>query len=292
MIFSRWTQEKRKLNSLDELKKDILEQFKENNLLDEEIIAMVSGGKDSSLSVALAKDLNLNISYILHFYHRWSWDVSRKMVEKIGKIYNIPVVYIDITNDLLKRTKRAKGSSICRICKNIMKCKTVDFAKEHGIKIIMTGDSSLDKIVGAVMNYLREKYGEVKFNKMELTKVPGRYGLFFFRPLIRLAYKDILRLLNYYNLNIERAYEVGDKKGFWREGCCLQYVDGNIILENNEEIFNKLYKYNKLATKIAKEHGFRASITYPSKRILVEPNKEEYRDIIKKALRDLDDESL
>ena len=84
MEFSEWTKDKRKLNNLHELKRDIIKQFKEKDVLDEGIIVMASGGKDSSTAIALAKDLGLNIKYLIHFYHRWSWDVSKKMVEKLS----------------------------------------------------------------------------------------------------------------------------------------------------------------------------------------------------------------
>ncbi|ACV24457.1 7-cyano-7-deazaguanine synthase [Methanocaldococcus fervens] len=293
MEFSEWTKSKRKLNNLDELKKDIIEQFKEKNVLDEGIVVMASGGKDSSTAIALAKDLNLKIEYLIHFYHRWSWDVSKKMVEKISEKFNIPVIFYDITDELLKRTKGAKGSSICRICKNIMKDKAVDIAKEKNIRIIMTGDSALEKVSGAVMNYLRDVYGEVKYNRMELTPVPQKYSknkdreILFFRPLIRLSFEDILKLMNYYNIKVEKAHEVGDKFGFWREGCCLQYADEDITL--SEKLFGDLYKYNKLVTEIAKKYGFRASIKLPSKRIMVVPKKEEYLELIKNALRDINE---
>ncbi|WP_204266639.1 hypothetical protein, partial [Escherichia coli] len=47
-----------------------------------------------------------------------------------------------------------------------------------------------------------------------------------------------VKLMDYYNIEIERAHEVGDKIGFWREGCCLQYADENALL--NEKLFNEL----------------------------------------------------
>ena len=293
MEFSEWTKKKRKLNNLEELKRDIIEQFKEKNALNEGIIVMASGGKDSSTAIALAKDLGLNVEYLIHFYHKWSWDISKKMVEKLSKRLDIPVIFYDITDDILKRTKGAKGGSICRICKNIMKDRAVDIAKEKGIRIIMTGDSALEKVSGAIMNYLRQVYGDVIYNKMELTPVPQKYSknkdkeILFFRPLIRLSFEDVLKLMDYYNIKVEKAHEVGDKIGFWREGCCLQYADENAQL--NEKLFNELYKYNKIATEIAKKHGFRASIKLPSKRIMVVPKKEEYMDLIKKVLRDVDE---
>ena len=109
--------------------------------------------------------------------------------------------------------------------------------------------------------------------------------MMFFRPLIRLSHEDVLKLKEYYNIDIKRVHEVGDKIGFWREGCCLQYADENSQLDEN--LFNELYKYNKIATEIAKRHGFRASIKLPSKKIMVVPKKEEYINLIKNALRDI-----
>ncbi len=282
MEFSEWTKEKRKLNSLEELKKDIIEQLNEIN--EKEAIAMVSGGKDSSLAVALSLDVGVKIKYLVHFYHKWSWNIAKKNVENLSKRFNIPVIYIDMTEELLKRIRGAYGSGICRICKNIMKDFTADIAKKEGIKLIITGDTALERVSGAIMNYLREKYGEVIYNKMEITPVPKKYKLLFFRPLIRVGYSDILKLLDYYNIKVEKAYEVGDRS-FWREGCCLQYADESTPL--SKELFDELYKYNKIVTSIAKKYGFRASIKLPSKTILTVPDDEKYKELIKNELKKL-----
>ncbi len=283
IIFTNWTFSKRNLKDLNQLKNDILNNFKKNNLENKKIIAMISGGKDSSTALALAKDLGLNVCMGVHFIHKWSWDISKKQAQKIANIYNIPLILYDITDDLKKRTKGAKGSSICRICKNIMKDKIKTIADDNNIDVILTGDTALEKISGPILQYLREKHtnkcnDNELYNSMEITPVPKRYGKMFFRPLIRCSYDDVIRLKNYYNIDIKRIHEVGDKIGYWREGCCLQYCDYNTTL--NEELLDRLYQCNKKITQLARKYGFRASIKLPSRELIVIPNKKEYRDII------------
>ncbi|AXI24917.1 hypothetical protein CFE53_01585 [Methanofervidicoccus sp. A16] len=277
ILFSEWTRSYRKLNDLNQLKEDIINNFQEWGVIDKKIVCMLSGGKDSATALALAKDLGLNISLAIHFTHRWSWQLSKEEAKRIADRFDVPIMFYDITKDLKKRTKGAKGRSICRICKNIMKSRTIKIAKEEGAEVIMTGDTSVEKISGPIMQYLKEKYGEVRFEKMELTPVPKKYNFLFFRPLIRCGYEDILKLVEYYNIDVRRVYEAGDRWGFWREGCPLQYCDNEALI--TEELLDKLYIYNERITKVAREDGrFRASIRLPSKEIIVVPVKDDVDD--------------
>lgn len=283
--FSQWTKEKRKLKDLKQLKEDILNNFGENNLIDKKIIVMISGGKDSSTALALAKDLGLNVHLCVHFVHKWSWELSKKEAERMAKRFNVPILFYDITEELIKKTTGAKGRSICRICKNIMKDKMIEIARKEGAEVILTGDTALEKISGPIFQYLRETYGEDVYNKMELTPVPKRYKKMFFRPLIRISHEDVLKLQNYYNIDIKRVHEVGDKFGYWREGCSMQYCDSETTI--TEKLLDDLYICNKIATDTARAHGFRASVRLPSKEIMVVPNKEEYLELIREKLKDV-----
>jgi len=277
IIFTEWTRNKRHLSDLKQLKRDILHNFQEHNALNKKIISMLSGGKDSSTALALAKDLGLNVVLAVHFVHKWSWSLSKEQARRIANEFEVPIVFCDITEDLKKRTNGAKGGSICRICKNIMKDKIIKLSKEKGVPIILTGDTALEKISGPIIQYLRKIYNEEKFEKMELTPVPKRYGTLFFRPLIRCGHEDVIKLKNYYGINIERIHEVGDKFGYWREGCSLQYCDYSTKI--TEELLDKLYLYNKEITDLARRDGrFRASIKLPSKELLVAP-VENVKDI-------------
>ena len=283
VLFTDWTAQKRNLKDLNQLKRDIIKNFEENQLKDKKIVSMLSGGKDSSTALALAKDLNLNVCLCVHFIHKWSWNLAKEQAQKIADELNIPILFYDITEDLKKRTKGAKGGSICRICKNIMKDKMMEIAENEGAEIILTGDTALEKISGPILQYLREKYGSDKFDKMELTPVPKRYKKIFFRPLIRCSYKDVIRLKDYYGIEIKRIHEVGDKFGYWREGCPLQYCDYDTTI--TEKLLDDLHICNKKITDLARKYGFRASIKLPSKELMVVPDKKEYINMIKELLQ-------
>ena len=282
ILFTEWTSQRRNLKDLNQLKKDIIKNFEENNLKDKKIIAMLSGGKDSSTALALAKDLDLNVCLCVHFVHKWGWAISKEQAQNIADKFKVPIMFYDITKDLKKRTKGAKGGSICRICKDIMKDKIMEIAEKEGAEIILTGDTALEKISGPIFQYLREKYGYDRYDKMELTPVPKKYRKIFFRPLIRCSYNDVINLKNYYGIEVKRIHEVGDKFGYWREGCSLQYCDYDTAI--TEELLDELYAYNKKITDLARKHGFRASIKLPSKELMIIPDKREYREIIKKEL--------
>ncbi|AEK20257.1 PP-loop domain-containing protein [Methanococcus maripaludis X1] len=290
--FRPWTQNKRNLKHLNQLKDDILNNFGELNLKDEKIIVMLSGGKDSAVSLAIAKDLGLNVHLCVHFVHKWSWDISTNEAKKLADRFNVPIIFPDITEELAKKTQGAKGKSICRICKTIMKARMIDIAKVENAKIIMTGETALEKIAGPVFQYIRENNKNVKrkdefelYKKMEITKVPKRYKIHFFRPLIRVGHFDVFNLQKYYNIDIKRVNEAGNKIGYWREGCCLQYCSPTCELTT--ELFDDLYKINKKATEIARDCGFRASITLPAKEITVIPEEEKYLKKIEEILKEI-----
>ncbi|HIP17235.1 MAG TPA: hypothetical protein EYG76_02890, partial [Methanothermococcus okinawensis] len=109
IIFTEWTRNKRHLSDLKQLKRDILHNFQEHNALNKKIISMLSGGKDSSTALALAKDLGLNVVLAVHFVHKWSWSLSKEQARRIANEFEVPIVFCDITEDLKKRTNGAKG---------------------------------------------------------------------------------------------------------------------------------------------------------------------------------------
>jgi tRNA(Ile)-lysidine synthase TilS/MesJ len=106
------------LSKLDFVKENIAKLVK-----DKEVVALISGGKDSATALAIATDANLKITKILHFHHSWSWKVCEEEVRKISRRFNLDVEYIDITNDLLAPFPKGiigmKGVP-CKICKKIM----------------------------------------------------------------------------------------------------------------------------------------------------------------------------
>lgn len=288
--FSWWSKDKRNLKNFNQLKKDIIENFKNQNLIDKPIIAMLSGGKDSSTALALAKDLGLNIVLAVNFTHKWSWEIPKNEVKKITKKYNVPLRFCDITPILTQRIQNgdSRGKNVCKICKTIMKEQITKICYEERIYTVLTGESGLEKIAGPILEYINKEYGYYNYNIMELTPIPKKYkNINFFRPLIRCANDDIAQLQKYYNININRVWEVGNKIGYWREGCCLQYADDEAYL--SEKLFDELYYYNNKLTELGRKYKFRASIKFPSKKLFVLPKKKEYFNLVKENIPEIND---
>ncbi|MCS3922288.1 tRNA(Ile)-lysidine synthase TilS/MesJ [Methanococcus voltae PS] len=271
--FTQWTIEKRNLHDLNELKSNIIKNLENSDLLDKKALLMLSGGKDSATALALCKELNINVELCIHYVHNWSWDISKNEAEKLAKKYEVPIIFPDITEKLSKKIRGAKGKSICRICKDIMKIRAVEYAHENGFDIIITGDTALEKISGPILDDLREKNPNSEdkefYHKMELSKIPRRYDTYFLRPLLRLSQNDVMAIHEHYNINVQRVHEVGDKIGHWREGCCLKYCDPEEKIST--DLFNEVFELNKYLTEVARENNIRASVLLPSKDILVLP---------------------
>lgn len=275
MIFSEFTRNRRKLNDFNTLKKNIKELVN-----DKKIMMLLSGGKDSATALSILKELDLNVELCVHFYHDWSWDISKEEAKKIAESFNIPIKFYYIGDDLRRRTKNCWGRNICKICKEIMKKKYIEIAKEKNIEIIANGDTAVERISGPIMEYLTKN--NLNFNKMELTPVPekaGNHDLLFLRPLIRIRYGDVDRVARYYDINVKRAGEANFKL---REGCPVQYLNPDAKV--NEELLHETYDVNKIVTGVARNHGFKASIFMPSLAVAILPEKDEHFNLIKDTL--------
>ncbi|MBI5681156.1 MAG: phosphoadenosine phosphosulfate reductase family protein [Methanobacterium sp.] len=275
MIFSEFTQNKRKLKDFPELKHNIKKFVK-----DKKIIMMLSGGNDSATAVSLLKELDLNVELCVHFYHDWSWKLHKEEASKIAESLNIPLKFHYIGDEIKRRVINSKGKNVCRICKDIMKAECLKIAKENNIEVIATGDTATERISGPIMEYLN-KYG-LSFDNMELAPVPGRIageGVLFLRPLIRIRYEDVDKVSKYYDISMKRVGEANYKL---REGCPVQYINPDAIVTG--KLLNDAYCVNKIATDIARSHGFKASVFAPSLSIATIPQKEEYMNLVKDEL--------
>jgi len=275
MNFSEWTQKNRKLRDFEELKKSIKKLVNGRK-----IVAMLSGGGDSAVAISILDELDLDVLCCVHFYHDWSWDITRKQAKKIAKSLDIPIEFNYIGDELKRRIMGSKGKSICRICKDIMKLRCLGIAKKYKADIIATGDTASEKVSGAIMQYLRDNgYG---YEKMELTPVPkkiAKEGINFLRPLIRLRREDVEEFVKYYDLQIEKVGEANKKQ---REGCPIQYCDPKVRV--TEELLDETFRANKIATAIAREHGFRASVFMLSGATVTIPDDYTYIKLIEDSL--------
>lgn len=277
MIFSEFTQNKRKLKDFHELKYNI-----KNHVKDKKIIMMLSGGNDSATAVSLLKDLDLNVELCVHFYHDWSWKLHKEEASKIAASLNIPIKFYYIGDEIIRRVINSKGKNVCRICKDIMKVECLKIAEENNIEVIATGDTATERISGPIMEYLN-KYN-LPFDNMELAPVPRKIAgenVLFLRPLIRIRYEDVDKVSKYYNINMKRVGEANYK---FREGCPVQYINPDAIV--TLKLLNDTYRVNKIATDIARIHGFKASVFAPSISIATLPQKEKYTNLIKDALEE------
>lgn len=275
MIFSDWTEKNRELRDFGALKDNIKKLVNGRK-----IVAMLSGGSDSAVAISILDELDLDVLCCVHFCHDWSWDITKKQGKEIAKSLDIPIEFSYIGDELKKRVVGSKGKSICRICKDIMKLRCLDIAKKYNADIIATGDTASEKVSGTIMQYLRENgYG---YDRMELTPVPkkiSKEGINFLRPLIRLRREDVEKLVKYYDLQIERVGEANKKQ---REGCPIQYCDPEVRVTG--ELLDETFRANKIATEIAREYGFRASVFMPSGTILTIPSDYRYIKLIERAL--------
>jgi S-adenosylmethionine decarboxylase proenzyme len=243
----------------------------------EKILVMFSGGKDSTLCLALLKKAGALVQAIT-FKHKWSWEFGLKEVQRLAKELEVDLKLIDYTEDFKKRVLGLEIGRPCKICKSGMYIEALKYAKENNFRYLCVGDTSSDTIV------MRIKDHESKSNNDNLyftryldcicegVIVPKEITIL--RPLIYMTSDEVEEELMDMNIKVNRVHETGDKFfEYWREGCPAQYNEPNTRL--SEERLDDLFLYNSLATTYAREHGFRASIQFPSKKLITLPKGHE-----------------
>ncbi|WP_456436032.1 hypothetical protein [Methanopyrus sp.] len=234
------------------------------------ICVLISGGMDSAVA---AKVLQLSGADVrgLHITHRWMWFTPKIEIKRISKMLGIKVDIVDITDELKRRLRGAKGRSVCKICKKIMLEVAVSRAS-----VVATGECGMDTIAGAVLDVSRRTGIEPEF-----VQLPKRYfdgdDRIIVRPLIRIHESDVNRLATLLGVRVRRVGETGDLRRGRREGCPLQHLDPWVDV--TDELMDEVRDVNVEALTVARRLGRRVSVKWPSFRIILEGSPEERRHV-------------
>ncbi len=246
---------------------ELLELLREK-LGGEEVHILISGGIDSAVATKVLQLSDVDVEGI-HITHKWMWFTPEIEVKRISDTLDIKVNVVDITDELKRRLRGAKGKSVCSICKKIMLKVAVSMAD-----IIATGECGMDTIAGAVLDVSRRTGIEPEF-----VQLPKRYfngdNRIIVRPLIRIHESDVKRLARVLGVEVRRVGETGDLRRGHREGCPLQHLDPWVDVTS--ELMDEVWDINVEALVVARRLGRRVSVKWPSFRIVLEGSPEERR---------------
>ncbi|RLI52977.1 MAG: hypothetical protein DRP09_16815 [Candidatus Thorarchaeota archaeon] len=255
-----------------------------SKLKNRRVLVMFSGGKDSALCLYLLKKHGAFVE-ALHFRHRWSWELSTNEAKKLARQLDANLLIEDYTEKLKARLENFRDGRPCKFCKPGMYIRALEYAKTNGFEFICIGDNASDTIVIRLAQHERlvgnhnlyfTRYLDSILEGIEISE-----SVQIFRPLIYLTAGEVGKKLKDASIEVKRNHETGDKYfEYWREGCPIQYNEPGAVL--TEERMDRLYVYNVLATEIARQKGFRASVHLPSTKIVTVPegHENEVRDYL------------
>ncbi len=235
-----------------------------------EVHVLISGGMDSAVAARVLQLSGADVKG-LHITHKWMWFTPEIEIKRIPKTLGIRIDIVDITDELKRRLRGAKGKSVCKICKKIMLEVAVSKAS-----VVATGECGMDTIAGAVLDVSRRTGIEPEF-----VQLPKRYfdgdDHFIVRPLIRVHERDVKRLARLLGVKVRRVGETGDLRRGRREGCPLQHLDPWVNV--TEELMDEVWDVNVEALLVARRLGRRVSVKWPSFRVILEGGPEERRHV-------------
>jgi 3'-phosphoadenosine 5'-phosphosulfate sulfotransferase (PAPS reductase)/FAD synthetase len=252
-------------------------------------LVLLSGGKDSALCLATLKEAGLNVKGI-HFTHRWGWGISTEEARRVADLVGTELLVHDITPEYMDEVAGKVVGRPCTMCKTIMDRETTGYCLENGFRWICSGDNAQDSSVAKIRRYEAARGNQDLFVTEYLDCVevgialPGSIEVL--RPIIDMDSETVEQVLSdRYGIRLRKIHETGDKyKEYWREGCPLQYADSDVLL--TPILMDDLFDLNSVVTEYAREHGIRASIHLPSRRIVTVPEGHEER--VMQYLRDGD----
>ena len=250
-----------------------------DKLKEELVLVQLSGGKDSIAALHILLEHGINCKAI-HFIHKWGYHIPTREAERICKEFGIELEIVDITEELSGVFLNNFDGRPCRVCKKIMDRKTVEFAEKINASYICTGDSKSDRTLFRRLinvNSIDDMYINRYFNTS--FDLPGRIRII--RPLAEMDNEDVLNYLSDKGIKVQRVGDTGDKYfEYSREGCPLQFKDYGAVY--TAEVMDHLKQYNEKCSAYAAEHGFRASVHFPSRFIVTIP--EGHSEEVRKAI--------
>jgi len=279
-LLSEYSRKKFGLVSLEEVFK-IIESYNIDSA-----IAAISGGMDSSLAVFLCKRFcKVKVEEAIFVYHRWLWNYIVENIRSLAEDLGVRLHVIDMSDELARRLQGAPGSSVCSICIRLKNELIAKKARELGYRYIITGHNGMDQIAFALLDYWRR--GLV--GHMEVSQFPPRYarryGVWYVRPLIRVAKQDIERLVKLLKVPYLRVYEPGDKPHiFVREGCPLQHIDPDVRV--TPEILDRVKKINEAVNEVARAYRVPMAVKYPSLKLEILAKDSYTRKLLEKLAKE------
>ena len=254
------------------------------------VIAMLSGGKDSIASVVMLKKAGVPVTAI-HFIHKWGSEIPTNEAKRICKQFDIPLIIYDFTKEFSETVIGYQAGRPCLICKKTMYSILLDYLSSQKYGWLCIGDNANDRTtIARIKDYIsNNKLNEsLKFNTYwgsEMGMVlPASISVV--RPLIDLSINEVEAFLSQEGIKVKRINSTGDKYfEYHREGCPIQFAD--IGVELDETLFSDLKIYNDAITDFARKNNILASIHMPSTFIITIPTGYET-----KAIKSLQEKGL
>lgn len=244
--------------------------YKKNN---PRVLLMLSGGKDSSASLNVLREMDLEVTAV-HFRHRWGYELSSDEARRISGLLGAGFVEIDFTDRFSKAVTGYRGGRPCLLCKKEMYRLVLDMLGTGEYDALCIGDNGDDKTtINRMKEHMGSSGGESIYYNTYFGSELGMelpYGIKVMRPLLDLKSVEVDEYLVSKGIEIKKNGSTGDKYfEYSREGCPVQFHDPGTPI--TEESMDLLKKYDDCITTYAREQGIRASIHLPSQLIVTIP---------------------
>ena len=199
------------------------------------VIAMLSGGKDSIASVVMLKKAGVPVTAI-HFIHKWGSEIPTNEAKRICKQFDIPLIIYDFTKEFSETVIGYQAGRPCLICKKTMYSILLDYLSSQKYGWLCIGDNANDRTtIARIKDYIsNNKLNEsLKFNtywESEMGMVlPASISVV--RPLIDLSINEVESFLSQEGIKVKRINSTGDKYfEYHREGCPIQFADIGVAM--------------------------------------------------------------
>jgi len=245
--------------------------------INQKILLMLSGGKDSAACLHMLATRNIDVTAV-HFRHRWGWEISTNEARRLCHKFDVPLYEIDFSEEFAQAVVGFTGGRPCLRCKPEMYKKVIELVREQGFGWICIGDNANDQ---TTINRLIKSEQHSSNNNLCCSTYFGNEqgiqlpeGIKVLRPLLGMPAAEVETYLVSHGLSIQRNHCTGDKYfEYSREGCPVQFHDPGYPI--TVETMDKLRHYNSIVTTYAKKNKIRASVHLPSTFIVSIPEGHE-----------------